>query len=69
MEADPGTFTEDTLKAYMSLGVNRFSIGIQAFQQVHSDLTSMRTVTANSLHRSKHNVISLHCLIEAGKTS
>ncbi len=37
MEADPGTFTADSLKAYMSLGVNRFSIGIQAFQQVGSE--------------------------------
>lgn len=36
MEADPGTFTADSLCRYMSLGVNRFSIGIQAFQQVHS---------------------------------
>lgn len=34
MEADPGTFTADTLRAYMDLNVNRFSIGIQAFQQV-----------------------------------
>jgi len=34
MEADPGTFTVETLQGYMALGVNRFSIGIQAFQQV-----------------------------------
>jgi len=34
MEADPGTFDVNKLQDYMKLGVNRFSIGIQAFQQV-----------------------------------
>ena len=34
MEADPGTFDVEKLRHYMDLGVNRFSIGIQAFQQV-----------------------------------
>ncbi len=33
MEADPGTFTADTLAAYMHSGVNRFSVGIQASTQ------------------------------------
>ena len=33
MEADPGTFTADTLAAYMRSGVNRFSVGIQARTQ------------------------------------
>ncbi|KAK9866174.1 hypothetical protein WJX84_010459 [Apatococcus fuscideae] len=35
MEADPGTFTAESLSAYMRSGVNRFSVGIQAFQQSH----------------------------------
>jgi hypothetical protein len=34
MEADPGTFDVALLRSYMTLGVNRFSVGIQAFDQV-----------------------------------
>ena len=34
MEADPGTFDSTRLSEYQSLGVNRFSIGVQAFQEV-----------------------------------
>ena len=34
MEADPGTFDAQRLRNYMALGVSRFSIGVQAFQQV-----------------------------------
>ena len=34
MEADPGTFDAARLREYMDLGVTRFSIGVQAFQQV-----------------------------------
>ena len=34
MEADPGTFDAQRLQDYVALGVSRFSIGIQAFQQV-----------------------------------
>ena len=33
MEADPGTFDTTRLQEYMSLGVNRFSMGVQCFQQ------------------------------------
>lgn len=36
MEADPGTFDAQQLKAYMHTGVNRFSVGVQAFSQVSS---------------------------------
>ncbi len=32
MEIDPGTFTLEKLRAYQALGINRFSLGIQAFQ-------------------------------------
>ncbi|CAM8919168.1 unnamed protein product [Rhodiola kirilowii] len=32
MEMDPGTFDSDKLKALMELGVNRVSLGVQAFQ-------------------------------------
>ncbi len=34
MEADPGTFDAARLREYMALGVTRFSVGVQAFQQV-----------------------------------
>ena len=33
MESDPGTFDANRLLEYMSLGVNRFSMGVQCFQQ------------------------------------
>eukprot|EP01025_Chloroclados_australasicus_P044655 TRINITY_DN4854_c0_g1_i5.p2 TRINITY_DN4854_c0_g1~~TRINITY_DN4854_c0_g1_i5.p2 ORF type:complete len:406 (-),score=28.76 TRINITY_DN4854_c0_g1_i5:223-1440(-) len=33
LEADPGTFTLNSLQQYMDLGVNRFSVGVQSFQQ------------------------------------
>ena len=33
MESDPGTFDAFKLEQYMSLGVNRFSMGVQCFQQ------------------------------------
>jgi oxygen-independent coproporphyrinogen-3 oxidase len=32
IEIDPGTFTLEQLRAYKTLGVNRFSLGVQAFQ-------------------------------------
>jgi coproporphyrinogen III oxidase-like Fe-S oxidoreductase len=34
MEADPGTFDLGKLRAYMDVGVTRFSVGVQAFDQV-----------------------------------
>ena len=34
MEADPGTFDAQKLREYMQLGVNRFSMGVQAFDEV-----------------------------------
>ncbi|CAD7701954.1 unnamed protein product [Ostreobium quekettii] len=33
MEADPGTFDAVKLRAYLDLGVSRFSVGVQAFQE------------------------------------
>ncbi|MBP0021134.1 MAG: coproporphyrinogen III oxidase [Cyanobacteria bacterium SBLK] len=32
MEVDPGTFTQSQVQGYRDLGVNRFSLGVQAFQ-------------------------------------
>lgn len=32
LEMDPGTFTQDQLLGYLQLGVNRISLGVQAFQ-------------------------------------
>ena len=34
MEADPGTFDAARLREYLQLGLTRFSIGVQAFDQV-----------------------------------
>ena len=33
MEADPGTFDAARLRAYTALGLTRFSVGVQAFQE------------------------------------
>ncbi|GAB4820010.1 hypothetical protein N2152v2_007056 [Parachlorella kessleri] len=33
IEADPGTFDAARLRSYMSLGINRVSVGVQAFQE------------------------------------
>ena len=33
MEIDPGTFDEEHLQGYASVGVNRISLGVQAFQE------------------------------------
>lgn len=35
LEADPGTFDGAKLERFLSLGVNRLSVGIQSFQQHH----------------------------------
>lgn len=34
MEADPGTFDLTRLQEYMKLGVTRFSVGVQSFDEV-----------------------------------
>lgn len=36
MEADPGTFDAQRLRDYMALGIRRFSVGVQAFDDVCS---------------------------------
>ncbi len=33
MEIDPGTFDRDRLQGYLDLGVNRFSLGVQTFEE------------------------------------
>ncbi len=33
MEIDPGTFDRDRLQGYLDLGVNRFSVGVQTFEE------------------------------------
>lgn len=37
MEADPGTFDLARLQDYMRLGVTRFSVGVQSFNEVCSE--------------------------------
>ena len=32
LEVDPGTFTREQIQGYRDLGINRFSLGVQAFQ-------------------------------------
>ncbi len=33
MEMDPGTFTQEQIDGYIALGINRVSLGVQAFQE------------------------------------
>ena len=33
MECDPGTFTRETLRGFVGLGVNRISLGAQSFDE------------------------------------
>ena len=33
MECDPGTFTRETLRGFVGLGVNRVSLGVQSFDE------------------------------------
>ena len=35
IEANPGTLTEEKLKAYKTFGINRISMGLQAWQNHH----------------------------------
>lgn len=53
-EADPGTFDAARLRAYLSLGINRLSVGVQAFQD---DLLQR-------CGRS-HGVAEVHAAVEA----
>ena len=48
IEADPGTFDIQLLKEFMSLGINRFSIGVQGFDEVcsHVLLNGCRNIHA-----------------------
>ncbi len=40
LEANPGTFDENKIKAFREAGINRLSIGIQSFNQKHLDILS-----------------------------
>lgn len=46
MEADPGTFDRQKLVDYASLGVNRFSIGVQAFQEVGNLIVHLQVLSS-----------------------
>lgn len=35
IEINPGTLTEEKLKKYLQMGINRFSVGVQTFQDSH----------------------------------
>ena len=51
MESDPGTFDVPRLQQYMSLGVNRFSMGVQCFQQELLQLCG-RSHTLEDIYRA-----------------
>lgn len=51
MESDPGTFDANRLLEYMSLGVNRFSMGVQCFQQNLLDLCG-RSHSLNDVYQA-----------------
>ena len=63
MESDPGTFDTYRLQQYMSLGVNRFSMGVQCFQQNLLELCG-RSHTLSDVYKaidSMHSAGSIHC--------
>lgn len=51
MESDPGTFDTNRLLEYMLLGVNRFSMGVQCFQQNLLDLCG-RSHSLNDVYQA-----------------
>ena len=48
MEADPGTFDAESLRQYMSSGLSRFSIGVQAFQEVSLVYHALRPLACST---------------------
>ncbi len=55
MESDPGTFDVLRLQEYMSLGVNRFSMGVQCFQQELLELCG-RSHTLEDVYTAIDNI-------------
>ena len=49
IEADPGTFTADSLATYMRSGVNRFSLGVQV-QDLHRSPAQRPSDAGQCLH-------------------
>jgi oxygen-independent coproporphyrinogen-3 oxidase len=62
MEMDPGTFTQEQIDGYVALGVNRVSLGVQAFQ-AHLLEGCGRTHTPDDIDRA---IAMLH---QAGVTN
>ncbi|MEM7769748.1 MAG: radical SAM family heme chaperone HemW [Cyanobacteria bacterium P01_A01_bin.37] len=62
MEMDPGTFTQEQIDGYVALGINRVSLGVQAFQ---ANLLALcgRTHTPDDIERA---IAMLH---QAGVTN
>jgi coproporphyrinogen III oxidase-like Fe-S oxidoreductase len=52
MEADPGTFDVFKLRAYLELGITRFSVGVQAFDQVRSPYQHHTSEYVQPSHRN-----------------
>ncbi|KAA6423943.1 MAG: coproporphyrinogen III oxidase, partial [Trebouxia sp. A1-2] len=55
MESDPGTFDMLRLQEYMSLGINRFSMGVQCFQQELLELCG-RSHTLEDVHKAINDI-------------
>ncbi|MEO1520704.1 MAG: radical SAM family heme chaperone HemW [Cyanobacteria bacterium J06633_2] len=57
MEMDPGTFTQEQINGYVSFGINRVSLGVQAFQS-HLLKQCGRTHTPDDI---EHAIAMLQC--------
>jgi putative oxygen-independent coproporphyrinogen III oxidase len=62
MEIDPGTFTKEQLQGYHQAGVNRFSLGVQAFQD---DLLKI----CGRSHNSQDIITAIELIHQVGITN
>lgn len=72
MEVDPGTYTPETIKAWQKLGVNRFSLGVQAFddhQLQYLDRVHRCKDVENSLNYFKNQKVNYSIDILIGAPS
>ena len=58
MELDPGTFDREKLNEFQDLGVNRFSVGIQTFNENEFNLLGRG-------HDYKDVMKSIECLMDS----
>jgi len=65
MECDPGTFTRETLRGFVGLGVNRVSLGVQSFDERVLKACG-RTHGVLEIYESVEHV---HALLGSGRSS